>query len=522
MWAATLLRNTSGGMQVDWLTAAPCEVAFTPNSIHHTVREEELQGLTLFDGVKACRHSNMARGNGLTQALDEAPLGLFHLRAVLTAGAGFFTDAYDLFIIGAALVLLKGQWNLDKGTIGLIGATSLIAAFVGAFLFGRISDLVGRKKVYGLEATIMAIGAILSAFSPNVVWLIVFRFIMGIGIGGDYPVSAVLMSEYANVRDRGKLVSLVFSMQALGLIAGPIVAITLLASGINPNIAWRIMLGLGAIPALFVIYSRRRMPESPRYEALVEGRSKAAAQNLKVYSAGQVQVDAEDAPARRMSFGEFMTNPRLLLTLIGTAGTWFLFDYAYYGNAISTPLIMNLIAPNATPVMTEAWTLIIFAVAAVPGYILAFTTIDRIGHKRLQMIGFAVMGAAFLLMGAIPGITTAVVPFLILYALSYFFAEFGPNTTTFVLSAELFPVSVRTTGHGMSAGVAKVGAFLGTFLFPVLTGALGLSGTLMVTCVFSVFGLLLTMVLPEPAGKSMEDISADAQTTAEESRLRIS
>ena len=482
--------------------------------------EEELQNLAL--NAPGMQTSNMAKENRLIQALDEAPLGLFHLRAVLTAGAGFFTDAYDLFIIGAALVLLKSQWNLDKGTIGLIGATSLIAAFVGAFLFGRISDIVGRKKVYGLEATIMAIGAIMSAFSPNVFWLIVFRFIMGVGIGGDYPVSAVLMSEYANVRDRGKLVALVFSMQALGLIAGPIVAITLLASGMNPDLAWRIMLGLGAVPALFVIYSRRRMPESPRYEAQVQGRGKEAAQNLKLYSAGQVQVEADDVRAERMTFAQFISNPRLLLTLIGTAGTWFLFDYAYYGNSISTPLIMNLIAPNAAPIMTEAWTLIIFAVAAVPGYILAFTTIDRIGHKRLQMIGFAVMGAAFLLMGAIPGITSDIAPFLVLYGISYFFAEFGPNTTTFVLSAELFPVSVRTTGHGTSAGVAKVGAFIGTFLFPVFLGLFGLSGTLMVTCVFSVIGLLLTMVLPEPAGKSMEQIAEDAEQSPTASRLRIS
>lgn len=462
----------------------------------------------------------MSNQNELSQALDEAPMGLFHLRAVLTAGAGFFTDAYDLFIIGAALVLIKGQWHLGKDMIGLLGSTSLIAAFLGAFIFGRISDVFGRKKVYGLEAMIMAIGAILSAFAPSVIWLLVFRFIMGLGIGGDYPVSAVLMSEYANRKDRGKLVSLVFSMQALGLIAGPIVAMTLLASGVNANIAWRIMLGLGAIPALAVIYFRRTMPESPRFEAQVRGKVKAATDSIREFSHGAIQADQVSTLEKPLTLLQFLSNRRLMLTLLGTTGTWFLFDYAYYGNSISTPLIMKIIAPHASALTAESWSLMIFAIAAVPGYILAFSTIDKIGHKKLQLIGFFVMGLAFLLMGIIPGITSMVVPFLVLYAISYFFAEFGPNTTTFVMSAELFPVSVRTTGHGFSAGFAKVGAFIGTLLFPILTATLGLSGTLDITFVFAILGMFITLLLPEPSGKSLDEVSNGTSTTTSDHHLR--
>ncbi|MCF8567259.1 MFS transporter [Alicyclobacillus tolerans] len=453
----------------------------------------------------------MTESRNVTNALNEAPLGLFHLRAVLTAGLGFFTDAYDLFIIGAALVLIKGQWHLSGSMVGLVGSTTLIATFVGAFVFGRLADVVGRKKLYGLEAAIMGVGALLTAFSPNIVWLIVFRFIMGIGIGGDYPVSAVLMSEYANVRDRGKLVGLVFSMQALGLITGPIVAVALLASGMNDGLAWRIMLGLGALPALAVIYFRRKMPESPRFQAQVLGRAREAAQQLRVFSNNQVHVDESDSRTGRMTFGQFISNRRTLLTLLGTAGTWFLFDYAYYGNSISTPLIMKIIAPHASLIQSEAWSLMIFAIAAVPGYILAFSSIDKIGHKKLQLIGFTAMGLAFLGMGVIPGITSMVVPFLVLYGVSYFFAEFGPNTTTFILSAELYPVSMRTTGHGISAGVAKIGAFIGVFLFPILTKSLGLSGTLDITFAFAVLGVLLTLVLPEPANKSMESLTEKEQ-----------
>ncbi len=449
----------------------------------------------------------MSQNGNVVEALNDAPLGLFHLRAVLTAGLGFFTDAYDLFIIGAALSLIKTQWHLSSTQVGWIGSATLIATFVGAFLFGRLADVYGRKKLYGLEALIMVIGAILSAFSPNVTWLIIFRIFMGIGIGGDYPTSAVIMSEFSNTKDRGKTVGMVFAMQALGTIVGPTVAIALIGAGIPTNISWRLMLGLGAIPALIVIYLRRTLPESPRYLAQVQGRETDAAKSIREYSGGLVTVDGSSKRAERLSFGRFISNPKYMLTLLGTAGTWFVFDYAYYGNTISTGAILKLVSPHMSLLQSESLSLIIFAVAAVPGYIMAFLSMDKIGHKRLQLIGFFMMGLMFLLIGVLPGVASSIIPFIILYGLSYFFAEFGPNTTTFVMAAELYPVSMRTTGHGMSAGIAKIGAFIGVFVFPILSKSLGLRGTLDITFGFALAGILLTLVLPEPAGKSMESLS---------------
>ncbi len=456
------------------------------------------------------------RTGSLVGALNDAPLSLFHLRTVLTAGMGFFTDAYDLFIISAAVTLIKVQWDPSATELGLLSSTALIAAFVGAFLFGRVADVFGRKSIYGLEAAIMAAAAIASAFAPNIIWLIVFRFVLGVGIGGDYPVSAVLMSEYANRQDRGKLVGLVFSMQALGLVAGPIVAMTLLASGVSGDLAWRLMLGLGALPALAVIYLRRTLPESPRYVARVRGNAPEATRSVREFTRGQVDAAADAEPKVRLSFWQFLRDRRYLRLLLGTAGTWFVFDYAYYGNSISTPLIIKSVAPAATTIETMAWTLIIFVVAAVPGYLLAILKLDDIGHRRLQWIGFTVMGLAFLALGVIPGITSLLVPFLVIYGISYFFAEFGPNTTTFVLSAEVYPVSMRTTGHGLSAGIAKVGAFIGVFVFPILSSALGIAGTLRITFLFAMVGVLLTMLLPEPAKQDLEAVSYEDELISQQ------
>jgi MFS family permease len=143
----------------------------------------------------------------------------------------------------------------------------------------------------------------------------------------------------------------------------------------------------------------------------------------------------------------------------------------------------------------------------VPGYVLAIARLDRIGHRRLQLIGFAMMALCFLIIAVVPGMTTMVVPFLLVYGASYFFTEFGPNMTTFVMPSELYPVTMRATGHGISAGIGKFGAFIGVFLFPLLQTSLGLRGTLLLTAGVSVLGLALTLVLPEPAGRSLEDMA---------------
>jgi MFS family permease len=367
--------------------------------------------------------------------------------------------------------------------------------------------------VYWLVAAIMIAGALGSALSGSFWVLIGFRFVLGVGVGGDYPVSAVMVSEYANRKDRGKLVGMVFGTQALGLIVGPLIALALLGSGVSDDVAWRVLLALGAVPAAAVIYLRCRMPESPRYQAQVQGRAEQAASRITGLDAGHVVPGEAGGPRTEAGLRAFLTNRRWLITLAGTAGCWFLLDYAYYGNTISTPQILGLISPHASTMTKIALQLAIFVVAAVPGYALAIVRLDRMGHRRLQLTGFAVMAACFAVIAAIPGLTTAVAPFLLVYGVSYFFTEFGPNMTTFVLPSELFPVSMRTTGHGISAGVGKLGAFIGVFLFPVLQTSLGLRGTLALTAGVAVLGFALTLVLPEPAGRSLDEIEAGPYDT---------
>ena len=442
---------------------------------------------------------------GISEALNEVKFSRFHFRAIVTAGMGFFTSAYDLCVIGTAAALVGPIWHLQAVDTSLLVAASLAATFVGAFVFGRLADIIGRKSIYGIEAILMSVGAVGSAFCPSLFWLVICRVIMGFGIGGDYPLSAVIMSEYANRKDRGKMVGMVFSCQALGFLAGPLLAVILLAAGVNHDLSWRILLGAGAIPSLAVIFLRRTMPESPRWQARVSGNKFGAAAGMAAYTNGLARVAHLNGRDPRIS----APLSKYLVTLIGTAGAWFALDYAFYGNSVCMPLIMKGIDPTADLLANLAWGAVIFGAFAVPGYVCAFMFADRIGRKRLQLLGFIMMALSFGAIGLFPQVAGSFGLFVVLFGLSFFFTQFGPNVTTFILAAELFPVNQRTTGHGISAGIGKVGACLGVFAFPWLNARLGVYHALIFSAGFAVLGMLLTLLIKEPAGKSLEEISGE-------------
>jgi len=460
----------------------------------------------------------LGNGRSVTDLLDEAPRSKFHRRTVIVSGVGFFTDAYDLFVIGTVSTIVAVQWHLSTLQTSWVTGAAILGAFFGALIFGRIADVLGRKSVYLGVAVIMMIGAVGSAFAPSFIWLVIARLVLGLGIGGDYPVSAVLMSEYSNRNDRGRLVGMVFSMQALGLIVGPLVGLVLLSSGMSQGIAWRLMLGLGALPAAGVIYLRSKMPESPRFKAQVQGKADQASADLASFSGGVVDATTDSTQAgTRMGVKEFFRSRRMLVLLLGTAGSWFLFDYAYYGNTLSLPAILKQVDSTASLETKLLWTLGLFVVFAVPGYALAVMKMDRIGHRRLQFIGFGVMAVAFLSLAAFAHLTTMIVPFLAIFGLSYFFVQFGPNMTTFVLPSEVFPVSMRTTGHGIAAGIGKLGAFVGVFLVPQLQKHYGLRGMLLIAGIAAILGFGLTSILPEPARRSLEDMHGERDSTSSSS-----
>ncbi len=469
-----------------------------------------------------------ATGPGTFAALDDSKITRFQYKIMFISGMGFFTDAYDLFIIGIVVDLLKPQWHLSTGQVSLLNSATLAASALGAVIFGRVADILGRKKIYGYEVLILAIGAIASALSPNYTFLLVSRVVLGIGIGGDYPVSATIMSEYSAKRSRGRMVGLVFAMQGAGLVVGPLIAALLLNTHVPNGDIWRVLLGLGAVPGLAVFYLRRQIHETPRFAHaggdLDEAQAAIAAATGQSATRGPKPGSKARHPQGALEgLRTLAHNRRMLFWLMGTAGTWAMLDFAYYGNTISSPEVLKVINPHGSLLHNTLLQLLIFTVFALPGYWLAIRLLDRSGRKKIQCFGFTMMAVAFLAIGLVPGATTVVASFVVLFGASYFFTEFGPNTTTFIYPAEIFPVDVRTTGHGVSAAAGKLGAFAGAYLFPdMLASSMGLRGAEIVAGVVCLVGLgLSAWLLPEPKGMSLEQLEAAAYAPPSPTRIRL-
>ena len=433
------------------------------------------------------------------KALDEAEFSKFHWKMVLTAGMGFFTDAYDLFVIGVVTAILTPIWHLTTAQLSLLLGAALASAAVGASTFGYLSDKFGRKRMYGTEIAIQFFGALLSAFSHSFLMLLIARIIVGFGIGGDYPSSAVVASEAASKKNRGFMVLLVFAMQAVGLTFGPMLAAFLLAMHIDPHFVWRFLLGIAVVPAAGAFYLRRRIQESPRYQL-------AQTPTVEVGRVVSHLAGYKDSvhKAARYSRQRFLTK-KWMLCLLGTAGAWFLMDIAFYGNSVASMLIYKKITPNGDLLRHTLLTFITFFVFAVPGYIFAAKNIDRIGRKTLQALGFFMMGLCFALIAIFPVIRDTVPLFVLIFGLSYFFTNFGPNCTTFLIPSEIYPTAIRARAHGFSAAVGKVGACIAAFIMPFILSHYGLAVVMGIMAVVSCIGILATTLVPEMKNRSLED-----------------
>jgi predicted MFS family arabinose efflux permease len=194
---------------------------------------------------------------------------------------------------------------------------------------------------------------------------------------------------------------------------------------------------------------------------------------------------------------------------LGTAGSWFFFNVAVYGSYVSQPLLIKHITPHGSVLSNIALNAVLVICFGVGGAIAGLLVLDRVPRRTLQALGFGICALAMLLITAFPVISASVVPFAIVFGMSLFGVAFGPNYTTMLLAAESYPTAVRSTFHGLSSAIAKVGAFLGALFVPLLLSGAGLRAvTLLGFCCYAA-GIATTVLVREPAGLALDDVSDD-------------
>lgn len=465
----------------------------------------------------------MATGMSVIRNLEGERFSRKHIRIMLIAGMSFFTDAYDLFIIGIVLLMLKPEFGLSAAQMGLVASAALFGAVIGPAVFGTIGDRFGRKSAYWMTVAILIIGALGSATSLNYIQLIIWRFVLGIGIGGDYPLSATIVAEYANKKDRGKMVASTFAMQGFGLVAGVGMGFLLLMTSIPTSIIWRLLLAFGAIPTLLILRQRAKLLETPWFN-LSKGDPGASQPSVAADPGkGHAAAPLPAAASKRfpeISFRRFVRTRWQVL--LGTSLTWFLMDISYYGTAIFTPYMAVFFGFSGIFASTQVSALILL-LAAVPGYWVAVALIDRQGRKSMQTIGFLAMGICFtvLFLSGNALLSGSMALFLAIYGLSFFFTNYGPNTTTYVYPTELFPTSVRARGHGIASMSGKLGAALSALFFPVLLVQIGKFNLIGLLGAIAFLGAIMTLLLlPETKRKSLLETSMENELSLITSDLR--
>lgn len=412
----------------------------------------------------------------------------------ISACVGFLADSYDVFTIDLVILILGLQYG--SNVIGpeqksLVVSTMIAGIIFGQLSFGFVADWVGRKWAFVATAGLTVIGALMSAMVVNTssgfslaYQLAASRFLLGLGVGGEYPLSASVMTEsIQDAEGRGVALAMIVSMQGWGMLLSSVLALVAmnLSGPGHLEAVWRLLLAAGAVPSLFAFVLRWRMHESTAF-------TEASAHDADRY-AGRPDLAAQ--------LGTSMEKiSRHSMVLVGTASAWFLTNLSMYSLGSFKSQILSSVLPE-TPVTAEQQVLhgAVFAgatsVFALLGCFAAMLLINRLGRYRMQLFGFLVLTVIFFSLGIL-GQTAPWWTLLLLTGITFFFQNLGPNTTTYIIAAEAFPTLIRGSCHGISAATGKLGALVGTALFPVMQVRYGLQYVYFGCCIAALTGAVVT------------------------------
>ncbi|TWT02272.1 MFS transporter [Planomicrobium sp. CPCC 101079] len=361
------------------------------------------------------------------------------------AGLGWLFDAMDVGILSFVIAALHQDWNLTTQQMGWIGSVNSIGMAVGAFVFGIYADRVGRKKIFILTLLLFSIASGLSAFTTTLAAFMILRFFIGMGLGGELPVASTLVSESVPAAERGRVVVLLESFWAGGWLIAAVISYFVI-----PSFGWRVALLLTALPALYALYLRVKLPDSPQFTAKKTGLQSISTNIRSVWS-------------------KAYRRPTLMLWIV-----WFTVVFSYYGMFLWLPSVMVL---KGFSLIQSFQYVLIMTLAQLPGYFSAAWLIERMGRKFVlvtYLLGTAASALAF-------GNADAIATLIVAGAFLSFF-NLGAWGALYAYSPEQYPTVIRGTGTGMAASFGRVGGILG----PLLVGSL-LAADYDISWIFAIF-----------------------------------
>ncbi|ABO50053.1 major facilitator superfamily MFS_1 [Desulforamulus reducens MI-1] len=435
----------------------------------------------------------------IAQRLDRLPLVPMHWSILIATGVGWLFDSMDVGLISFVMPALQRDWGLSPAQLGLIGSVGMVGMALGAALSGSFADRYGRKKVILFTLVLFGLATGFAGLATGLTTMLLARFLVGLGLGGELPVASTLVSEISPLLVRGRFVVLLESFWAWGWIVAALIAYLLI-----PEYGWRVAFFIGAVPALAAVFLRQAIPESPRFliqkgryeeaDAIVSLMEQQA--GMEISKENKTKTQAKENGGTFSDLWSVQLRRRTLTLWI----LWLGINFGYYGFVMWIP---TLLVGKGFIIIKSLQYVLLMTLAQIPGYFTAAYLIEVVGRKVVLTIflaGTAISAYFF-------GQSDTVREIMVAGSFLYFFS-LGAWGAVYAYTPENYPTISRGTGVGWAAAVGRLGAIAAPYLVGVVYQAQGKESGyttvfLMLTVVFAVTALAVLFLGQETRGRSL-------------------
>jgi MFS transporter, putative metabolite:H+ symporter len=450
------------------------------------------------------RRADASADLNLSQRFERLPLTRYQNKIFLIIATAWLFDSIDLGSLTFLLASITAEFGLSGGQAGLLASASFAGMFVGASTAGMLADRFGRKVVFQYSMVVWGTASLLCAVSWNWESLLVFRFLLGLGMGAEFPMGQALLSEFIPSKKRGQYIGWLEGFWPVGFITAGVLSLVLV-----PFLGWRSVFVLQGIFAVWVLIIRRSVPESARwYES--RGNFERADETMREIEA---EVEAsygrplpEPEPPRftervftGFSFTELFSAEYVRRTLM-IWSLWFFVLLGYYG---ITTWQSALLADSGFSITGSIGFVVLMALWGIPGFLTGSYLLERLG-RRVTVSGFVLLSATA---AVIYGFSASLVQLIVVGSFMQFFF-FGMWSVLYAYTPEVFPTRARATGCGTASSIGRLGALIGPALVPVVMASYGSSGAFVMAAGSFVIGAVVILLFgPETKQKVLEDVS---------------
>jgi MFS transporter, putative metabolite:H+ symporter len=440
----------------------------------------------------------------LSQRFERLPLTRYQNKIFLIIATAWLFDSIDLGSLTFLLASISAEFGLSGAQAGLLASSSFLGMFVGASTAGMLADRFGRKVVFQYSMIVWGTASILCALSWNWESLILFRFILGLGMGAEFPMGQAMLSEFIPSKKRGQYIGWLEGFWPIGFILAGVLSLILV-----PTLGWRSVFVLQGIFAVWVLIIRRSVPESARwYES--RGRYDEAEETMR-----HVETQVESSYGRPLpepdpprftervftgfSFTELFTSEYRRRTIM-IWSLWFFVLLGYYG---ITTWQSALLADSGFSITGSIGFVVLMALWGIPGFLTGSYLLEKLG-RRATVSGFVLLSAVAAVLYGFSGSLTQLI--VVGSFMQFFF--FGMWSVLYAYTPEVFPTRARATGCGTASGIGRIGALIGPALVPVVLASYGNSGAFIMAAGSFVIGALVILIFgPETKDRVLEEVS---------------